>query len=254
MCSRSCVSLVVLATLVLSQALFAAPKPNPPGFIDPKNLEALREAKEQQMRFQAAGLSIPAVPSNGGLCVIDTSGHFGALTGQPGMSDTYRLYEIQRWMVSPTPMQPGQIPLTYAVNWDSVGNGFRHADDGAGTVDDWKFAIGAASTTTLTARKNLGGGWLIQMAQASMPNGVAVTQQQTLHGQAYPPGTRTNTDVAVGFLGVTFSPQPGSQPNTPVTGSQVVSWQVPQQLGWGYPMPGYATGKISCFWNLSVGP
>jgi hypothetical protein len=250
MSRRSHISLVLLSTLVLSHSTFAAPKPTRPGDIDPRNLEG----RDQQIRFQAAGLTIPAVPSNGGLCVIDTSGNTGAPPGQPGMSGTYRLYEIQRWIMAPTPLQPGQVPLTYAVTWDSTGNGFRHADDGAGTVNDWKFAIGATSNTTLTARKTLDGSWLIQMSQAGMLNGVAVTQQQTNRGQALPPGTTPSTDSAVGFPGVRFVPQPGSPPNAPVTGSLNLSLQVPQQIGWGYPPPGFATGKINCTWNLSVGP
>jgi hypothetical protein len=254
MYSRSPVSLVALSTLVLSHASFAAPKPPQPGYKDPRILEAMREARDQQMRFQMAGLTIPAVPSNGGLCVIDTAGHFGAPAGQPGMSDTYRLYEIQTWVVSPVPMS-GQIPLTYSVSWNSVGNGIRHADNGVGTVNDWTFAIrAAANNANLIARKLPDGRWLIQLAQASMPNGVAVTQQQTISGRANPPGTAMSTDFAVGFPDMTFVPQPGSQPNTPVTSSQSFSWPVPQQINWGYPRPGYATGKITCTLNLSVGP
>ena len=240
-------ALPVVLTLVVSHASLAAPKPVGPGFVDTR-------ARDQQMRFQAVGLTIPPVPPNGGRCVIETSGHVAPAAAQAGASGTYRLYEIQTWVVSQTPTQGGQVPLSYAVTWNSIGNGFRHEDNGVGTVDDWKFAISAHNDTILTARKNLAGGWLVQMAPASMLNGVSVTQQQTVSGRANAPGTSMSADYAVGYPGMTATPMPGSQPNAPVVASQSASWQVPQQIRWGYPMPGYATGAINCTWNVSVGP
>jgi hypothetical protein len=238
---------VILSTLVLSHASLAAPKPVGGGYIDTR-------ARDQEMRFQAVGLTIPPVPPNGGLCVIETGGHVAPPVGQTGEFGRYRLYEIQTWTVAPSPAQVGQVPLSYNVAWNSIGNGFRHEDNGVGTVDDWKFAISAHSDTTLSARKDLMGSWLVQMAPASMLNGVSVTQQQTVSGRSNAPGTSMSPDYAVGFPGMTVAPKPGSQPNAPVAGSQRASWQVPQQIRWGYPMPGYATGSINCTWNVSVGP
>jgi hypothetical protein len=206
------------------------------------------------MRFQAAGLTIPAVPGNGGLCLVETSGHLAPPTGQAGISGTYRLYEIQRWVVSPAPAGVGNVLLSYLVKWDSLGTGIRHEDNGVGTTNDWKFAIRAATDTNLTARKTLTGSWLVQIAPTSMPNAVQVTQQQTISGRANPPITAMSPDNSVGIPGMTIDPQPGSPPNTPVSGSRSFSWRVPQQLGWGYPMPGYAMGAINCTWNLTVGP
>jgi hypothetical protein len=144
--------------------------------------------------------------------------------------------------------------LTYRVTWDSFGNGIRHADNGVGTINDWQFGIRAAADTLLTARKTLTGSWLVQIAPTSMPNGVQVTQQQTISGRASPPVTAMSLDSSVGIPGMTIDPQPGSPPNAPVTGSKSQSWRVPQQVGWGYPMPGYASGAINCTWNLAVGP
>lgn len=248
---RSHASLALLSTLVLSQASFAAPKP-PPGD------QAYVAARAQQMRFQAAGLTIPAVPGNGGLCLIETSGHVAPPTGQAGISGSYRYYEIQRWVVAPLPMMVGNIPLTYAVKWDTVGNGFRHEDNGVGTVNDWAYQIGGeigvANDTQLTARKTLAGSWLVQIAPTSVPNVVWVGQQQTISGRANTPIVTKSPAYSVGIPGMTIDPQPGSPPNTPVTGSRSQFWRVPQQIGWGYPMPGYATGAINCTWNLAVGP
>jgi hypothetical protein len=249
--SRSLVSLAVLSTLVLCDASFGAPKPTRPPIVQPYRPTP---AQLQQMRFQAAGLTIPPVPANGGLCIIEIGGAVGPPAGQQGASGSNRLYEIQTWMVSPTPMQTGAVPLSYAVTWNSVGNGARHDDNGVGTVNDWKFGISGGANTQLTARKNPSGAWLVQVTPTSAQNAVAVTQQQTVSGRPNAPGTAMTADYSVGAPGMTFAPVAGTAPNMPVHGTQSYSWSVPQQVGWGYPMPGYAMGNINCTWNLTVGP
>src|SRR5882724_4219698 len=106
-------SILVLSTLVLSHVSLAAPKPSGPGQLDPRIIDARNkqaEAVAQQLRFKAVGLSIPPAPPNGGLCVIETTGLVEPPVGQTGASGSYRLYEIQTWVVSPVPTLPGQIP------------------------------------------------------------------------------------------------------------------------------------------------
>jgi hypothetical protein len=244
---------VTAALLAMCLADGAAAAPPPPPTAE-NNLGAIkaREAMQQMRRFEDAGLPIPAPPTNGGMCVIDTSGSYA----QSGASGTYRLYEIQRWEVSTAPMQSGQNPLTYAVQWSTIGNGERHEDNGVGTRNDWTYAISAASGTQMRATKLASNGtWLIQVAPVSVPNGVAVTQQQTVSGIARNPGTTHSVASAFGYPSMNAAPPAaGSPPGTLTTFTERKSWLVPQNIGWGYPQPGYARGTIGCVWTLAVGP
>jgi hypothetical protein len=216
---------------------------------------------KQLKRFEAAGLPIPNPPSNGGQCVVDTTGS-GPIPGQPGSSGTYRLYEIQRWVVSATPKNPGQIQLLYPFKWTTIGNGERHEDNGVGTRNDWTFTISGSGGAELAATKIAStGNWGIGVPAASFPGGVVVTQQQTITGSPpRAPGTTKAVassvplNIIYGSMTVAFPPQ-GSPPGTlsymPATPA---SKQVPNQIVWGYPQPGYARGTIACTWTLAVGP
>jgi hypothetical protein len=184
--------------------------------------------------------------------VIDTAGQFAPAVGQRS-SGSYRLYEIQRWEVSPTPVAAGQNPLRYAVQWSTTGNGARVDDTGVGTRNDWTFAISGASTAQLTAMKVAStGNWLIQSLPASFPGGVVVTQQQTITGTPpRRPVTSASVASAVPYPGMTVAASPLGMPSR-VT--EVKTFRVPQDMNWGYPRPAYATGTIACTWTLAVGP
>jgi hypothetical protein len=96
---------------------------------------------------------------------------------------------------------------------------------------------------------------LVQVLPASFPNGVVVTQRQTVSGVARNPVTTTSLASAFGYPSMNAPPPtPGSPPGTLTTVSDRKSWRVPQDIGWGYPAPAYARRTIACVWTLAVGP
>jgi hypothetical protein len=238
--------------LALPLLVTAAPPPPPEAESSLGKIQ-LRQAIQQSRRFAAAGLAIPNAPANGGQCVIEITGQFAQSPLQGGASGNYRLHEIQRWVVSETPIAAGQNPLRYAVQWSTTGNGERHEDNGVGTRNDWAFAISGANSTQITATKIAStGNWLLQAAPASFANGVTVTQQQTIVGRPpLLPMKSQSAASAVAFPGMTALAAPsGSQTRV----AEVRTFQVPREINWGYPRPGYATGSIACTWTVAVGP
>ena len=243
--------IATVALLACPLGLAAAPPP-PAGPEMSRGKIALKEALQQIKRFEGAGLAIPGPPANGGQCVVDTLGQYGAAVGQPGQKGTYRLYEIQRWTVSETPIAVGQDPLRYSVKWSTTGNGERFEDNGVGVTNNWVFAISATSTTQLVAKKIASNGkWLIQAQPASLPDGVGVTQQQTVSGTARQPVISRGVATAVSYPALSVA---AGVPGTPTRVAENRVFKVPADMNWGYPRPGYATGTISCSWNVEVGP
>jgi hypothetical protein len=249
--ARSVTALVAaLSLLPLLPPASAAPPP-PPGAESSQATLKARDYIRQAKSFDAAGLPVPAPPGNGGQCLIELGGQVQPLPGQRGQTSAYRLYEIQRWVVSPVPSQAGQNPLLYLTTWTTSGNGTRHEDNGYGEVNDWTWTVAGTNTVPLQAKRIAAGTWLAQVPQASAANGITVTQQHN----SDVPMTYQQTAFAYGYPAmVPAPPLPGSAPGTAWRISEAKTWLVPSQVNWGYPRPGYAKGTIGCSWNLAVGP
>jgi hypothetical protein len=243
-------TVAALFLLPLLRPASAAPPP-PPGAESNPGAIKMREYIRQVKSFDSAGLPIPAPPSNGGQCLIELGGQVQPLPGQRGQVSAYRLYEIQRWVVSPAPSQTGQNPLLYSTTWTTSGNATRHEDNGYGEVNDWTWTVSGTNAVALQAKKIASGNWLVQVPQASAANGITVTQQHNSDALK----TYQQTAFAYGYPAMAPAPPPpGSPAGTAWRVSETNSWLVPSQVNWGYPRPGYARGTIGCTWNLAVGP
>lgn len=243
-------ALSLLLLLSLFRPVSAAPPP-PPGQETSQGAIQMREYLRQSKRFEAAGLPVPTPPSNGGQCLIELLGQFQPLSGQQGTSETYRLHEIQRWVVSSTPTQAGQNPLLYSTTWTTTGNGIRHEDNGIGTTNDWTWKVTGMNTINLRVTKIASGNLLVQMPQTSAADGITVTQQHN----SDKPITNRQVAWAYGYPAIGAAPPPpGSPAGTAWRVNEAKTWNVPSQTNWGYPRPAYAKGTVACTWNMAVGP
>lgn len=242
-------SVTALALLSLFRPASAAPPPPPEAESSLGEIK-MREYMRQIKSFEAAGLPIPAPPGNGGQCLIELGGQVQPSSGQRGQTSSYRLYEIQRWVVSPAPSQAGQNLLVYSTTWTTSGNGTRHEDNGYGEINDWTWNVSGTSNVALQAQKIASGNWLVQVPQANAANAITVTQ---LHNSDRPK-TYQQTAYAYGYPAMVAAPPPsGSPPGTAWRVGEAKTWLVPSQTNWGYPRPAYAKGSVACSWNLAVG-